>query len=196
MSGNNNLQRAMGVYLGVTPNKFSNNFLPSTRSMAFRKSAWKAVGGFPQSNNNSAEDTDFNYKAVKLGLKYARVKNALVDWAMPNSIPEFRNKIYDYAKWDVLYGIWWHPIQRFGSHNIKASLIVLRYIIGSVFIVYGFFVPVLHVILGILFFLYEVWAYKKAGLWGPILQLVSDIAVINGFVSGIISKYVLPKRHA
>lgn len=190
MTGGNSLQKAMGMYLGVTPNKFNNNFLPSTRSIAFRKSAWKAVGGFPQSNNNSAEDTDFNYKAVKLGLKYARVKNALVEWAMPHSISEFRNKIYNYAKWDALYGIWWHPTQGFRSHNIKALSVLARYILGLIiFLIFG------NLYILVFIGIYLIWAYKKAGLWGLVLQLTSDMAVINGFVSGIISKYVLFKRH-
>lgn len=195
MVGKTPMQKAESVFLGVTPSKFNVNFLPSTRSMAFRKSAWESVGGFPEGKENSAEDTDFNYKAVKLGLKYSRVKNAIVEWGMPENLKGFFNKIRDYAKWDVKYGIWWHPTQRLMSHNIKAISIILRYVVGFVLLVLGFKYPPLLTCLIILIFLYFFWAYRKVyeefgnnkiSLWGPVIQIVSDIAVITGFISGII----------
>jgi len=163
--------------------------------MAFRKTAWEAIGGFPEGKGNSAEDTDFNYKAVKLGLKYSRVKNAIVEWGMPINLKDFYSKIRDYAKWDVQYGIWWHPTQRFMSHNIKALSILLRYIAGLALFILGFIQPPLFVLLLILIFAYFYWAYRKiydefgdyqTFVWGPVLQITSDAAVIVGFFSGIL----------
>ena len=98
--------------------------------MAFTKKAWEEVGGFPEGGGNSAEDTDFNYKAVKMGLKYSRVKSAIVEWGMPETLSEFFKKINEYAKWDARYKIWWHPSQRLASHNIKSLLILFRYSVG------------------------------------------------------------------
>ncbi len=195
MVGDSRFQKAESVFLGVTPRKFDINFLPSTRSMAFRKNAWELVGGFPEGKGNSAEDTDFNYKAVKLGLKYSRVKNAVVEWGMPRTLNEFRFKIFEYAKWDAKYGIWWHPIQRFMSHNIKAVLILLRYILGFGILLLSFkYHSVLPIFL-IFLFAYLFWSFRKVFLefrswevavYGPILQITADIAVMSGFISGII----------
>lgn len=195
MVGDSGFQKAESVFLGVTSRKFDMNFLPSTRSVAFRKSAWEEVGGFPEDKGNSAEDTDFNYKAVKLGLKYSRVKNAVVEWGMPPTLKEFRFKIFEYAKWDGRYGIWWHPTQRLMSHNIKAVFILLRYILGFVFLLlsfnYHFVLPILLVFL----FAYLFWSFRKVYLefenwavavYGPILQITADIAVMSGFITGII----------
>lgn len=199
MTGKNPIQKAMSVFLGVMPSKFNNNFLPSTRSMAFRKSAWERVGRFPETDKNSAEDTDFNYKAVKAGLKYARVKNAIVEWGMPSTIYEFRNKIYNYSKWDAKYGIWWHPIQRLRSHNIKSLSILFRYVVGVILLScalvfnWKFGYLYLFVFIGI----YLVWSFNKVysefkdtkiAIYGPILQITSDLAVIAGFVSGILNR--------
>lgn len=195
MVGRTNLQKAESVFLGVTPRKFNLNFLPSTRSMAFRKSAWESVGGFPEGKGNSAEDTDFNYKAVKLGLKYSRVKNAVVEWGMPENLKDFFNKIRDYAKWDVQYGIWWHPTQRLMSHNIKSIMIFLRYLAGVILLIISFFHPSLLVLLVLLVILYLIWAFRKVhlefgdlriSLLGPVIQITSDMAVMRGFISGII----------
>ncbi len=195
MVGSSRLQKAESVFLGVTPRRFDVKFLPSTRSMAFRKSAWEAVGGFPEGKNNSAEDSDFNYKAVKLGLRYSRVKNAIVEWGMPNSIREFGFKISEYAKWDVQYGIWWHPTQKLMSHNIKAVSIIVRYIFLMGLFILSILNTSLFIILFICLLSYFLWAYRKVflefrdwriALWGPVLQVVSDISVMRGFVSGII----------
>ncbi len=194
MVGENNMEKAMGVFLGVTPRNFDINFLPSTRSMAFRRSAWEAVGGFPEGKGNSAEDTDFNYKAVKLGLKYSRVKNAVVEWGMPVGLGEFFKKIQSYAKWDARYGIWWHPQKHFSSHNIKALFVLLRYLVGLFLLILSIKYNLLPYLF-ILFFLYLIWSYRKVyaefgdsriALYGPVLQIVTDLAVISGFVSGLI----------
>ena len=197
MTGKSNLQKAESVFLGVTPRTFNINFLPSTRSMAFRKSAWEAVGGFPEGKGNSAEDTDFNYKAVKLGLKYARVIDATVEWGMPANLSEFFNKIKSYAKWDAEYGIWWHPTQRLMSHNIKALSIFLRYLLAFAFLIFSFIYNISLVYWFICLLVYLAWAYRKIylefgnwviSLWGPILQITSDMGVMSGFISGILSK--------
>lgn len=197
MIGKNPVQSAMSIYLGVTSRNFGVNFLPSTRSMAFRKGAWEAVGGFPEGKGNSAEDTDFNFHAVKLGLKYARVKTAIVEWGMPESLKDFFEKIKVYAKWDVEYGIWWHPSKGLASHNIKVLSVFFRYIIGFVLLILSFWNPLLPYLLIAILLLYLIWAFRKVfiefgdwriAIWGPALQVTSDLAVMSGFVSGILSK--------
>lgn len=196
MTGHSLFQKAESVFMGVTPRKFGINFLPSTRSMAFTKNAWVAVGGFPEGKENSAEDTDFNYKAVKMGLKYSRVKSAIVEWGMPETLSEFFNKIESYAKWDGRYKIWWHPVQRFTSHNIKSLFILFRYLVGLLILIFSFKYHSLLPALIILFLIYLFWAYRKIylefgevkiALWGPVLQITSDLGVIKGFLTGIFS---------
>jgi glycosyltransferase involved in cell wall biosynthesis len=197
MVGKNPMQNAMSVFLGVVPYKFKENFLPSTRSMAFSKKAWEKAGGFPESRENSAEDTDFNYTAVKLGLNYARVKSAIVEWGMPVSLQAFYFKIKEYAKWDAYRKIWWHPTQGLSSHNIKVIVVYLRYLAGVVLLIYSFYNPYAFPILFFLILAYLFWAFwkvkkafkgYKAALYGPLLQIVCDLAVMAGFVSGILEK--------
>lgn len=186
MTGETPFQKAEAVFLGVMPEKFDIDFLPSTRSIAFRKTAWERIGGFPERKGNSAEDTDFNYKAIKLGIKYSRVKRAVVEWGMPESISNFQFKIYNYAKWDAKSGIWWNPVQKFSSHNIKALSIFARYLVGILLLLFSINSPSLLIYLSIGLIIYIFWAYRKAGLWGIVLQFVSDFAVMAGFLRGII----------
>jgi len=197
MTANTPHKKAISIFLGVTPRRFGINFLPSTRSIAFRKSAWVKVGGFPERARSSAEDTEFNYRASKLGLKFARVKTAIVEWGMPETVGEGLYKLYIYAKWDAWAMIWWNPGQKLASHNIKISLIFLRYLVGTTLLISAFSYPLLWLVLGSGLFLYILWAFRKvymeyqdfeAGLWGIFLQFAADFAVMGGFIKGSVRR--------
>ena len=195
MKGKTSLQKAASVFLGVVPSKFDIFFLPSTRSIAFRKSVWERTGGFPENLRDTAEDTVFNYKLIKEGIKFTRVKNAIVEWGMPSDFNEIIKKMYAYAKGDAKSKIWWHPSKKFASHNIRVLLIFLRYLIGVVLVISSFSNPLLWYLILALLISYSFWSFRKvyletqmlaAGMWGIVLQYASDIAIMGGFIKGII----------
>lgn len=194
MVSTSNFQKAASVFLGVTPKDYNKNFLPSGRSIAFKKSVWKKVGGYDESLSKAAEDTFFNYKLIKNGVEIHHAKNAIVYWQVPGFFL-FSKKLFSYAKGDAQAKIWWHPVQKFKTHNIKILLIFVRYFLsliisGNLSLKFGFwgylFAP---------FFLYILWPFLKFykynfsfGLliWMPFLQFISDFMVMLGFLSGII----------
>jgi glycosyltransferase involved in cell wall biosynthesis len=195
MAGNTAFQKAESVFLGIRPSKFNFDFLPSTRSVAFTKKIWTEVGGFPERSEGTAEDTVFNYKLIENGAKISRVKDAIVEWGMPRTLKEFRLKIREYSKGDVKSKIWSFPGKGITSHNIKALFIVLRYAVGLFLLILGIKYHFVLAYLVILLIVYLIWAFRKIYLefgdwklsfWGPILQITSDIAVINGFISGLV----------
>lgn len=197
MVGCSSMQKAESVFLGVLPSHFDINFLPSTRSIAFRKTAWEEIGGFPDEEENSAEDTYFNFHALALGMKYARVKSAVVEWGVPASIFNFYLKIFNYAKWDAKTKIWFFPTKGLASHNIKAISVVIRYLIGLLLLILSFKLNTLPYLI-ILFLAYLVWSFRKiylefgewqTALWGPILQITADFGVIIGFIDGLFQGY-------
>ena len=189
-------EKALSYFLAVTPKRFSSDFLPSTRSVAFRKSLWERVGGFPEDSNNSAEDTDFNYEVVKIGAGIARTKDAIVFWKIPTDLKLALNKFYNYAKWDAKKMILWHPTQKFRSHNIKALLKFFRY---GIFFLTLFYASQNIMFLGIFILeisLYFYWIYRKlyyeyenfkTSLWGIPIHIMNDVGVMLGFISGLIS---------
>jgi glycosyltransferase involved in cell wall biosynthesis len=200
MLSRNPLQKAMNSFHGITPDKFNpESFLPSARSVAFRKELWERVGGFSEKLEKAGEDTLFFYNVVKTGTRIVRVKDAVVIWIEPASftLMDSIKKFYQYAKGDAQAGIWWHPTQQLSSHNIKISLIFLRYILGIVMIILSVLFPFLwYFVFGILI-LYIFWAFRKvyltykdfrAGLWGIVVQISSDISVMMGFVIGLACK--------
>lgn len=184
MVAQNNFEKAEAVFLGVKPQDIKKDFLPSARSMAFTKSIWKMAGGFPENLNDTAEDTVFNLNLLKVGAKFAVANDAVVDWYMPNSIYDFAMKIYKYAKGDVESGIWWHPVKKWQTHNLKVLSIFARYALGLWLLFFNRNLFLLYV-LG-----YMLYAYKKAKWWGILLQFVSDFACIIGFSHGIFSNCI------
>ncbi len=179
-------QKSLAFYLGVIPSKFDNNFLPSTRSIAFRRYIWKKVGGFNEKLTSTAEDTDFNYKLASSQVQFVREKNAVVEWGIPNDLFSAYKKFFFYARGDVQSGIWWNPAKGFKSHNIKVFLIILRYYAGFVFLGLALGNTSLLSIFIFFVFCYLFWAYKKTNLWGVVIQVASDIAVMSGLISGIL----------
>lgn len=178
----NNLQKSMSTFLGVVPEKFDDKFLPSARSLAILKTVFKKIGGFPKDLNGTAEDTKFNLNIIENRYVIARNKEAVVFWIMPKSIFDFSRKIFNYALGDVKSKIWWHPIKKFNTHNIKALSVFLRYL----FFVSMFFIDTRLFLVFIL--LYSGLSFSKAGLWGMPLQFVSDFSIMLGFLYGLITK--------
>lgn len=198
MRGRSLFQEAIKPYLGI-PHKLitSSNFLPSARSMALRKSVWKKIGGFPEDLKGTGEDTLFNYKAISKGIKFYLEKNAIVDWKVPQNLTEFVKKLYNYSKGDAQTEIWWHSEKKLMTHNIKIMAIYFRYLVGLIFLSLSLIWLVFLKILIYLILLYITWIIlknyhqvekKSAIILSPIIQIVSDIAVMSGFAYGILSK--------
>lgn len=194
MTQDTDFRKALSVFLGVRPENFDVNFLPSTRSVAFRRELYIRVGGFPERLDDTAEDTVFNYKVIKDGAKIARVKTARVEWAIPDNLTDAFNKLFSYAKGDAASKIFIHPLKGLMSHNIKTLFVFLRYLTGFFLFVKGISYTPLLFVLGILIILYIFWAFRKvyiatgsvnAGLWGIVLQFTADVAVMGGFLKGI-----------
>jgi glycosyltransferase involved in cell wall biosynthesis len=182
MVTSNHFQEACKMFLGVSNKDIDKDFMPSARSMAFTKTIWKKAGRFPEKMGNTAEDTLFNLNLIKAGAKFKTAKNAIVDWQMPKTIYDFGYKIYGYAKGDAESNIWWHPIKKWQTHNIKILSIFLRYLVLILLFLFNKSLCLLYVLC------YMLYGYKKAKWWGVILQVSSDFAVMLGFIFGIFVK--------
>lgn len=162
------------------------NFLPATRSMAFRKSIWNKAGGFPEEFSNN-EDYVFAKRLREIESNIVFNRKAIVNWIPRKNLKEAFVMFFRFALGDAESGI----------IRPKVFLIFLRYIIGfyllALFLIMKSFIPLYAVILGVS--TYIVWSifknYKyvkniKALFLLPILQLTSDIAVLLGTTFGII----------
>jgi len=194
------MNQAINVFHGVPQERFNSiNFLPSARSVAFRKEVWDRIGGFDEKLERAGEDTKFFYEAVRKSVKIVRVKEARVVWqeCADFSLKDSIEKMYYYAKGDSQAKIWWHPSQQLSSHNIIIFSIFFRYFVGIVLLIYSFTnPPFLYLLLSLLIF-YLIWSILKwkdvvrnwrGRLWLPIVQITGDLAVMSGFIGGIFQK--------
>ncbi len=80
-------------------------FLPSSRSMAFRKTVWERAGGYPEWLSWN-EDTLFNFSLRKAGAQFKFVPDAVVYWQPPGNIYHLFRQFYYYARGDGQAGIY------------------------------------------------------------------------------------------
>ena len=80
-------------------------FLPSSRSVAFRKAAWEAVGGYPEWLDYS-EDLVFDMRLKELGYRFVFVPEARVHFRPRSSLRAFFLQYYRYARGDGKADLW------------------------------------------------------------------------------------------
>lgn len=185
MTGSLNFQKALKPFLGVLPDRYDKNeFLPSTRSIAFKKSAWEKVGGFDEKFDHAGEDYDLNLKFKNWKLKIKSSNESFVYWEVPDNLVIAFKKFFYYARGDAQSG------KFTSSHNIHTLSIFIRYIllISLLFLLKQIDFAV------IIMLIYSAWAFSKSykygknwrvGLWGVIIQVGSDFSVMAGFISGV-----------
>lgn len=195
-------EEAVSSFIGITARRFNpETFMPSARSVAFKKSVWKSVGGYPEHLERTGEDTLFNFNLVKSGAVFTSRKDARVLWIINIKTPQSAFwKIFNYAKGDAQANILWHPKQALSTHVIKIFSIYGRYLFFATTLLVGSTRYFFSSPPGLLFYaylFYLLWAvYKhrrnvsqKALLFVPIVQIISDFAVMTGFLAGARARF-------
>ncbi|MBC7813904.1 MAG: glycosyltransferase [Burkholderiales bacterium] len=97
-------------------------FLPSSRSVAFRKSAWRQVGGYPEWLDY-CEDLVFDLQLKQLG-PFALALDAVAHFRPRSSLKSFFRQYYLYARGDGKADLWRkRHIIRYGTYLVAAPLI-------------------------------------------------------------------------
>lgn len=193
------LQKAFSLFVGVQRQNFKEkNFVPSTRSVAFKKDLWEKLNGFNESLQK-AEDTEFFLKAEKIGAKKILCPEAKVIWFEFENLKlkDMIKKFFSYAKEDAKTLIFWNKNKGIKTHNLKVLSIFARYSVC-------FLIFLNSKILGILIFLfYLIWAFfkfhylnlsLKERLSLIVMQIISDFSVMIGFLVGILEKVFKNER--
>ena len=81
------------------------DWLPSSRSVAFLKSAWERVGGYPEWIP-ICEDIIFDLKILKTGISFALVRRPLVFWQPRQTVAKFMRQVFMYTRSDGHGKLW------------------------------------------------------------------------------------------
>jgi len=173
------LEEAIVPYVLVMPDKVDGeNFLPATRSMMMKKQVWQELGGFDE-NLNDNEDYVFAKKIKAhqqpvFKIKFA--KKAKVTWIGRNNLRDFAWMIFRFARGDA----------RARIIRPKVISIFARYLLFIVLFAAGFLWGVRLIII---YFGWSIWKnYKytpRGWYYLPILQIISDFAVMAGSIRGM-----------
>jgi glycosyltransferase involved in cell wall biosynthesis len=167
------------------------SFLPSSRSVAFRKHAWEAVGGYPEWLDY-CEDLVFDILLRNRYETFAFSPDALVHFRPRTDLRAFFLQYYRYARGDGKANLWWkRHAARYGTYLIGAPLIAL----GGVWITPWLWTLALISIPGMF------WAgwRRLPGLWNglswvqkawaialvPVIRVVGDLAKMIGYPTGL-----------
>ncbi len=167
-------------------------FLPSSRSVAFRKAAWGKVCGYPEWLD-FCEDLVFDFALRDAGYRFAFAPRAVAHFRPRANLRAFFKQYYQYARGDGKANLW------FKRHVVR----YLTYLVAlPLALVLLFAVPLGG--LGILFlgFLAMLFTpYKRlapmlcdmsladklrAVAWVPVIRVAGDIAKMIGYPVGVV----------
>jgi glycosyltransferase involved in cell wall biosynthesis len=99
-------ERAMGAtVLPTLADIEPDTFLPSSRSVAFRKAAWEAVGGYPEWLDY-CEDLVFDMRLKDLDKQFLFAPQAVAHFRPRSSLRAFYLQYYRYARGDGKADLW------------------------------------------------------------------------------------------
>jgi glycosyltransferase involved in cell wall biosynthesis len=167
------------------------SFLPSSRSVAFRRVAWEAVGGYPEWLDYG-EDLVFDLRLKGLYGSFPFVPEAVAHFRPRRNLRAFSKQYYCYARGD-------------GKADLWRRRHAIRYVTYLLFTPGLLILAALHSPWWLLAFLagaalYTATPYRrlwpmlesyglldqlKAVVWVPIIRIVGDVAKMIGYPVGL-----------
>ena len=166
-------------------------FLPSSRSIAFRKTAWEQTGGYPEWLDYS-EDLIFDLDLKRAGCRFVFAPQARVYFRPRENLRAFFKQYYRYARGDGKANLW------FKRHSIRYA----TYLVGLPFtLILTLTAPWAAVpiwIAGALAMFYTPykrllpmmsrlsgWDRLCALAWVPLIRVTGDVAKMVGYPVGV-----------
>jgi glycosyltransferase involved in cell wall biosynthesis len=117
------LQRSIAVVITPQlPEVSPDSFLPSSRSVAFRRVWWERAGGYPEWLDY-CEDIVFDLELKRAGAEVAHAPDARVVWSPAPNLRAFARQYYRYARGDAKAGLW--PERHALRYGFYATLLFL-----------------------------------------------------------------------
>jgi glycosyltransferase involved in cell wall biosynthesis len=181
--GTTPFERAAGVVSAPSLREIDHDrFLPSTRSVAFRRTAFDKVGGFDEALSHN-EDTPFALALKRAGCKFAFAPEAIVRWRPRGNLRTFM-----------------HQHRRFGTGDGESRVqawfyrtLAAKYAAGLALLVAGFWFRPAWWVLAVAVLLF-VASQARRGLGRippleaialvPALKVAYDLAYLSGYARG------------
>ena len=175
------------VLADIVPRKF----LPSSRSVAFRKSAWERVGGYPEWLDY-CEDLILDFALRDAGYRFAFAPTAVAHFRPRPSLRAFARQYYRYARGDGKADLWRvrHAV-RYGTY-----LLLLPFLLFLGFQVTPLWWSLLALGAAVVFWTpykrlipmiaeYGLSDRLRAIAWVPVIRVTGDLAKMVGYPVGV-----------
>lgn len=121
--------RQRSLAIAITPQREEiepDRFLPSSRSIAFRRSWWRQAGGYPEWLGH-CEDLVFDLELRRAGARFVFVPDAIVVWDARPDLRSFARQYFNYARGDGHANLWpkRHAL-RYGAYAAGLFLLTRR----------------------------------------------------------------------
>lgn len=177
----------------------TDRYPPSSRSVAFRRSAWEAVGGYPEWIDY-CEDVIFDLRLCTRFGRFVFAPEAVVAFRPRSDLRAFWRQYYQYARGDGKTNLWPRQhLARYATFLIGPVLLVIGLLLRSWLLALVSPLPLLGVValrsLRPWRRLARAWgdlgfAQKlQAALWVPVIRLVGDVAKIFGYPAGVLWRW-------
>jgi glycosyltransferase involved in cell wall biosynthesis len=166
-------------------------YLPSSRSVAYRKSAWEAVGGYPEWLDYS-EDVVFDLRLREKFGPFVFVPDAIVRFRPRQSLRAFARQYYRYARGDGRANLFprLHAVRYF-AYLVAAPLLIYAAVAVSPWLWWlGLAAALAYSRLP----LRRLWPQLRGLSWSdklwalayiPVIRVVGDAAKMAGYPAGV-----------
>ncbi|MHB1354611.1 MAG: glycosyltransferase [Anaerolineae bacterium] len=171
------------------------NFNPSSRSVAFRRSAWLSVGGYPEWLDY-CEDLVFDFALRDAGMRFTYVPEALVWFRPRSSLRAFYRQYYRYSRGDGKANLYLvRHLIRYDTYLLAVPGLVLLAVLHHPVWLTALFLGFLAILWRPL---HRAWP-ALAGLpekqallglcWVPVIVFTGDIAKMLGYPVGVVWRW-------
>lgn len=117
--------RRRALAIAITPQREEidpQQFLPSSRSVAFRKRWWREVGGYPEWLQH-CEDLVFDIALRDAGARFRFAPEAIVEWDARPGLRPYARQYFNYARGDGHANLW--PKRHLARYSAYAFGLIL-----------------------------------------------------------------------
>jgi glycosyltransferase involved in cell wall biosynthesis len=149
-------------------------FLPSARSLAFHRSLWREVGGFPE-KEQFGEDTAFGFSLREAGHELVFAPKAVVEWKPPSGLVTQARTLFAWGRGDG----------RLGLRSVYYRQLFIRFLVAIALLIGGIFYPplLLLAVLGLVAVALRQSRMKIRHMDGWVKWILIPLATVNGLIS-------------
>jgi glycosyltransferase involved in cell wall biosynthesis len=180
----------------------SASFLPSSRSVAFRKSAWESVGGYPEWLDY-CEDLVFDLALKTKGATFGFAPDAVVRWNARDSLLAFSKQYYRYARGDGKAALWAkRHIARYGFYfswllvgllwnSLAGACLTAMLSLASIFYLQKFYRRLI-----VRRSSQNLFSFIAGLLLSPFVVMIGDVSKMVGYPVGLVWRTKRKFRHS